>query len=56
MYLNLDQRVNSCYPGEGEIGVNVKVNGDVLQGTRWALYSESVLISAVFLEYDGGSV
>lgn len=56
MYLNLDQRVNSCYPGEGEIEVNVKVNGDVLQGTRWALYSEGVLISAVFLEYDEGSV
>ena len=34
MYLNLDQTVSSCYPGGGEIGVNVKVNGHVLQGTR----------------------
>ena len=34
MYLNLDQTVNSCYPGGGETGVNVKVNCHVLQGTH----------------------
>ena len=30
MYLNLGQTVNNCYPGGGEIGVNVKVNCHIL--------------------------
>lgn len=56
MYLNLGQTVNSCYPGGGEIGVNVKVNCHILQGTHWALYTDSMLIYVVFLQYDWGSV